>query len=250
MSNVLILSNKTQILTDLSEMVDTKMEVHTALLNSGNTIDLDTSFRPNCIAVFIENVNRQRLFGIMDLRENEEYKYIPMLVIGSKEDIEVFENNVTPGADMRLPAHATRAEIRIAIEKLASNVEPEEKKLLVIDDDPVFLRMMRTYLQDNYMVTTVKSGKLAMKYLEKQNADLIVLDYLMPDWDGSMTFQMIRSYEPSKNIPIIFLTGVTDKEKVMECITLKPQGYLVKPISKPELLAKIKQVLNRKKDII
>ena len=112
--------------------------------------------------------------------------------------------------------------------------------ILVVDDDPVFLKMVRGFLEDDYQITTVKSGKLAIKFLERH---LILLDYMMPEWDGATTYQLIRSKDSTKKIPIIFITGVTDKTKVMECLSLKPQGYMVKPITKPEVLAKIREII-------
>ncbi len=243
MLKVLILATKTQALTDIEHIIDTKFDVESYLLNSGTLIKLNKSFRPDCIVVYIEGVNRQRLFGVMDLREDPAYQDIPLLVIGDESDREIFEHNVHPGADMALNASATRTETRLAIEKLASVEDTSNREILLIDDDPVFLRLMRSYLEDDYGVTTVKSGKLAMKFMEKQIPDVIILDYLMPEWDGATTFQLIRSKESTKDIPIIFLTGVTDKQMVMECLALKPQGYLVKPVSKPELLEKIKEVM-------
>lgn len=244
MFKVLILATKTQALTYIEHIIDTKFEVESYLLNSGTILKLDQSFRPDCIVVYIEGVNRQRLFGVMDLREDPAYQYIPMVVIGDEEDRNIFEQNVQPGADCALNASASKTEIRLAIERLASIQDDTiDKHILLVDDDPVFLRLMRSYLDDDYRVTAVKSGKLAMKFMEKQIPDLIILDYLMPEWDGATTYQLIRSKETTRDIPIIFLTGVTDRQMVMECLALKPQGYLVKPVSKPELMEKIKEVI-------
>lgn len=84
---------------------------------------------------------------------------------------------------------------------------------------------------------------IALSYLNRNKPDLILLDYLMPGIDGRKTLEMIRSTEGLEDIPVIFLTGVSDKNTVMECINLKPEGYILKPVNKDELIEKVDKVL-------
>lgn len=243
MVRVLLLATRTQALDAVKKLMPPGVSVRTGMLSSGNTIMFDTAFNPDVIVVHVENVNRQRLFGIMDIRENDTYKYLPLLLIGDQEDQEVFDQNVKPGADRRVDPGLGENAIKNAIIGVIGLRSIEEKHVLVVDDDPVVLRMVRSYLDENYVVTAVKSGKLALKFLEKQKPDVILLDYMMPEWDGPTTLQLIRSKEAYKRIPVIFMTGVTDKNLVMECLSLKPQGYLIKPVSKADLLNKLKEII-------
>ena len=115
------------------------------------------------------------------------------------------------------------------------------KHILVIDDDLNMLKTLRYYLQDAYKVTVANSGKVAVDFLLKYTPDLILLDYMMPMYNGAAVLKIIKSREATKNIPVYFLTGQTDKSTVMECLSLKPAGYIVKPVAKDALLEKMAQ---------
>lgn len=121
----------------------------------------------------------------------------------------------------------------------------DKKHILVIDDDPETLKTLRFYLQDDYKVSVVSSGKVAVEFLLKFTPDLILLDYLMPMYNGAAVFKIIQNREETRNIPVIFLTGQTDKATVMECLALGPAGYIVKPVAKQALLAKLKSVFSQ-----
>ncbi|MCR4678755.1 MAG: response regulator [Lachnospiraceae bacterium] len=122
--------------------------------------------------------------------------------------------------------------------------------ILIVDDDKNMLKMLRMFLIDDYNVTIVDSGKLALEAVIKKTPDLILLDYMMPLFDGPHVLEIIRKREESKNVPVLFLTSVTDREKILECLSLNPQGYLVKPISREELLQRVDEVLNPLKKIL
>ena len=122
--------------------------------------------------------------------------------------------------------------------------------ILIVDDDKNMLKMLIMFLVDDYNVTIVDSGKLALEAVIKKTPDLILLDYMMPLFDGPHVLEIIRKREESKNVPVLFLTSVTDREKILECLSLNPQGYLVKPISREELLQRVDEVLNPLKKIL
>ncbi len=109
------------------------------------------------------------------------------------------------------------------------------KHVLVIDDDPIMLRVIKDYLHEDYEVASAKSGKTAYKYLEKKTTDLILLDYEMPEEDGPQVFQNIRQMPNSENVPIVFLTGVSDKARISQVLALKPAGYVLKPVDRQVL---------------
>lgn len=119
--------------------------------------------------------------------------------------------------------------------------EEEKKKILIVDDDVKVLKLISMYLKDDYDVSIAKSGQLAMKYLENNIPDLILLDYVMPDEDGPMVLSYIRSHPLCFATPVFFLTGVSDKESVKKVLGLNVQGYMLKPVSKDELLERIKE---------
>lgn len=112
-------------------------------------------------------------------------------------------------------------------------------KLLVVDDDITFLKMVKKWLMDKYQVTIVKSGMQAIKYIKGHRPDLILLDYDMPITDGTKVLEMLRSEPDSAEIPVIFLTGKADEETVMKVMSLKPQGYLLKSMKQMDIVSAI-----------
>lgn len=118
------------------------------------------------------------------------------------------------------------------------------KNILVVDDDKNVLKLLKAVLEDKYNVSTMITGKMAEKFLETRPCDLILLDYEMPVENGPAVFKKIKNMENAKDIPIIFLTGVADKEKITEVLMLKPQGYLLKPINTDKLLNAIENIVN------
>lgn len=113
------------------------------------------------------------------------------------------------------------------------------KRVLLVDDDPTYLTMVRSWLEDKYNVTIVNSGMQAITYLATNKPDLILLDYEMPVTTGPQVFEMIKSEMNTSDIPVFFLTGKGDKESVMKVVSLKPNGYLLKTTQKEELLSTI-----------
>ncbi len=111
------------------------------------------------------------------------------------------------------------------------------KTLLVVDDDSDFLMIMNYWLNSHYDIVGVNSGVEAVTYIQRhQSPDLILLDYEMPDLDGYDVMQWLHGTPQTANIPIIFLTGVNDRESVMRIVKHKPDGYLLKSSRKSELL--------------
>ncbi len=118
------------------------------------------------------------------------------------------------------------------------------KHILVVDDDTEQLVHIKEQLEEFYEVTCVKSGEAAFKFLSKKQCDLILLDYLMPEMDGPTVLRSIQDTKDWEDIPVIFLTGMTEKKKVLQTLAeLRPQGYIVKPAKKSELVAKIIDIL-------
>ena len=121
------------------------------------------------------------------------------------------------------------------------------KTILIVDDDPSYLGLVREWLKGTYKVAMANSGLQAIKWLGKNKADLILLDHEMPVTTGPQVLEMLRSEEETNNIPVIFLTGKGDKESVMAVLALKPEGYFLKTIEREELLAKLKSFFENRK---
>ncbi len=114
-----------------------------------------------------------------------------------------------------------------------------KKTIMIVDDDPNYLSLVREWLKKDYKVAMANSGLQAIKWLGKNKVDLILLDHEMPVTSGPQVLEMLRSDPDTRAIPVMFLTGKSDKESVMQVMSLKPQGYFLKSIEKDELLQKL-----------
>lgn len=117
------------------------------------------------------------------------------------------------------------------------------KCILAIDDAAVILNRIRDALKEHYDVVTVNSGSRALKYLDKNRPDLILLDIRMPIRDGFQVLRDIRSMEEWADIPVIMLTGAESKRYVMAGIELGISDYILKPFDASDLLERIRRVL-------
>ena len=118
-------------------------------------------------------------------------------------------------------------------------------KIVICDDDKDIVRALQIYLSNrNYELLCAYTGREALDFLESQTPDVILLDYLMPGLDGVHTLELIRQREQTADTPVIFLTGVTEKDRIQECMEYRPYGYLVKPAAREELISMINRALN------
>ncbi len=129
----------------------------------------------------------------------------------------------------------------------ANNDLARRKSILLVDDNVAFLKMVKDWLSAKYRVTIVTSGVQALMYIADNKPDLILLDYEMPVTSGPQVLEMIRSETKVDSIPVIFLTGKGDRESVLKVLALKPDGYLLKSMERPKLMAAIDEFFEKQK---
>lgn len=117
-----------------------------------------------------------------------------------------------------------------------------KKCILAVDDTAIVLTRISDALRSDYEVITVNSGARALKCLKERKADLILLDIQMASMNGIETLKAIRSMEDLQDIPVIMLTGVEDKNIVMESAKLGICDYVLKPFASEELIKRIRRV--------
>ena len=129
----------------------------------------------------------------------------------------------------------------------------EEKDIiLVVDDQPVNLKVVSTVLSKDYTISIADSGIKALKILEKMKPSLILLDVMMPEMDGYEVIQKIKSNDELKEIPVIFLTAKNDIDDVVRGFDYGAVDYITKPFNMREISTRIKNHLglfNAKKQI-
>lgn len=124
--------------------------------------------------------------------------------------------------------------------------ESGPKNILIVDDDPTYAKMVREWLKVTYKVSVVTTGMQAISHLLKNKVDLILLDYEMPLVDGTQVFQMLRSDPETKDIPVIFLTGIGSRDRVEKAMKLRPEGYILKTTPKERLMESLNAFFSSK----
>lgn len=117
------------------------------------------------------------------------------------------------------------------------------KKLLLVDDNAIQLRTLRSLLIQDYEVLLASSGQDALKIMQKNKPDLIFLDYEMPEMNGKEVMERMMAIEAVKDIPVVFLTGENDRERIMNVVKLNPAGYLLKPPDVQKIHDTIEEIL-------
>lgn len=117
------------------------------------------------------------------------------------------------------------------------------KKILVVDDNKENLIMLKVTLENDYQVTLVPSGKLALDYLEKKSTDLILLDVQMPDMNGIEVAKIVKQNDRLKNIPLLFLTGVDSASMEADCLAMGGDDFIRKPFDAAVLKSRISRIL-------
>jgi putative two-component system response regulator len=113
--------------------------------------------------------------------------------------------------------------------------------ILVVDDTPDNLSLMRELLKGDYQVQLANGGERALKLAAlSPHPDLILLDIMMPGIDGYEVCQRLKADPATRNIPVVFLTAKTEVEDEKKGLEIGAVDYITKPISPPIVLARVK----------
>ncbi len=116
-------------------------------------------------------------------------------------------------------------------------------RVLVVDDDPGIVKVVRGYLeQEGFQVLVAYDGKKAMHIARHDKPDLVVLDLMLPEMDG---WDVCRALRKESNVPIIMLTARVEETDKLIGLELGADDYVTKPFSPRELVARVRTVLRR-----
>ena len=255
MHNILLIGKPNETFKDVHDFLAEKFNVQFGSENPEALEGILKFAQPDiiliCLIGFYDKHNQ--IFKLVD----SEFPTVPVITIGTDSEHAHFEsfeedlryvNLVRPLDNSEILDTVNRTiEFNESIRAVSNKKRPGEKRrILVVDDDGTTLRSIKAILDQKYDVSLVNSGLKALTSLGKDRPDLIILDYEMPKCDGRKTLEMIRGEEEFNNIPVIFLTGVSDPWHVKAVLALKPAGYILKPLNPQVLLDKIDEVFGKK----
>ncbi len=121
------------------------------------------------------------------------------------------------------------------------SVKPQ---ILVVDDEPANLRVLKQILQDDYRLSFAKSGEEALRLVNNSKPDLILLDIMMPDMTGLEVCKALKSQPSTQSIPVIFVTALNEESDEAQGLELGAVDYITKPVSAAIVRARVKTHLS------
>lgn len=260
----LLLAGKSHaIIDDFFYVLNEEFECLTTSLRSSDILNHVQYYRPDAFVYCMAAESSENIQKVVTALGTVERRNLNFFLIGDADSCNEFLRIKPEMVDLTLEkpilassireeivkyfmAQKEREEAEAAIAARAQQPAAREettKHILVIDDDPLMLRVIKEELKDEYNVATAISGKIGLSFLQRKKTDLILLDYEMPEENGPMVLEKIRANQATKDIPVVFLTGINDREKIKQVLAMKPQGYLLKPIEHDKLVQTISRVI-------
>lgn len=129
---------------------------------------------------------------------------------------------------------------------MSDNTDNEQKKLLLIDDDPNLILLVQDYLEfRGYTVITAENGREALDILKEEIPDMIICDVMMPEMDGYAFVKNLRENPRTEWIPVLFLSAKGQSQDRVKGLNTGADVYMVKPFEPEELVAQVESTLKQ-----
>lgn len=115
--------------------------------------------------------------------------------------------------------------------------------ILAVDDSKFNLSLIKEILEPEYAVLSAISGEMALKFAQKKNPNLILLDLAMPEMDGKQCFTELKKIPECRDIPVIFLTADRNENTEVECLEMGAADFITKPIVPAVLVSRISRTI-------
>lgn len=116
----------------------------------------------------------------------------------------------------------------------------KQKKILAVDDETDLLLIIKTALtSEGFEVITATNGPDALAMAEDERPDLVILDIMMPEMNGFEVLASLRNNPVTERIPVIMLTGLSEREKIRDALSAGIDYYIVKPFQLHDLVCKV-----------
>jgi len=120
-------------------------------------------------------------------------------------------------------------------------------KILIVDDEPMNIELIKAYLTDDYEILTASNGNEAIESVQKHDPDLILLDIMMPEMDGYEVCKILRSQPQNQFIPIVMITELSDIVERIKGLEVGADDFLTKPVNRLEMTTRVRSLLRIKK---
>ncbi len=242
MSRIVLVTNQFSVVVKGLEKRLTELNHDVKLVDKGFLAISEADYRADVLILYLPEAmaeDSKKLKELTMVSEKAAETNCGVILTGAGKDQEPFLKTI--------PVLKRYPWIRhpIDIDLLSQKIEKEskraqnavsQKRILIVDDDPVYSMMVNNWLKDKFIVSTVNDGMETFSFLTNNKVDLILLDYEMPVVDGPQILQMLRAHPETKELPVMFLTGIRDKESIQRVLKFKPEGYILKTATRDEII--------------
>ncbi len=127
---------------------------------------------------------------------------------------------------------------------MANTINKQKPLVLIVDDTMMNIDLLADVLREDYRLGIATNGVKALEFVKKNKPDLILLDIMMPEMDGFEVCRILKEDRQTRNIPVIFITALSDTENVARGFQLGGCDYIPKPFHALEVKARVKSKLN------
>ncbi len=214
--------------------------------NGNDALLLARERHPDLIIMDIRMPNLGGLEVTDILQHDPETREIPVLVLSV---LESQEDAYRAGASAYLAKPVALDKLVASVKQLVTSGGLAKRMftVLVVDDDPAIRSVCKDVLEEQgYAVLEAESGRAALAMLAKSNVDAILLDLMLPDFDGFQVTEKVRSQRSTADIPIIFISARGRTFDKVHALKMGADDYMVKPFDALELGARVESVIKRK----
>jgi len=209
------------------------------------------------------------------IKTNPDTREIPVILVTALDGRDDKAKGLEVGAEEFITKPVNKAELQTRInsmlrlsqyrEQLKLRVESEQNftssqrqsvtdkkqkdlpRILLVEDNEKDIKVIKYFLHDKpYELIVCRDGEEAVALVRKGKIDLILLDIMLPGMDGFDIFRILKESEETRHIQVVFITSLTDLESKIKGVQMGADDYLIKPIDKRELAARIKVLVQKK----
>jgi two-component system cell cycle response regulator len=239
---------------------------HYQILEAGEAetgLELAARHHPDLILMDIQLPGLDGLSATRRLKQTPELANIPVIALTGLAMDGDRENALAAGCDDYISKPINTRTFLASISERLAPVEaapappaaepsttvtgPGRSKILVVDDDPMNVKLISAILsKDDYAIVTAYGGEEALRMTRAENPDLILLDVMMPVMDGYQVTREVKGDPATAGIPIIMVTALNGTEDKVRGLESGADEFLTKPVNRAELLARVKSMLRLK----
>jgi diguanylate cyclase (GGDEF)-like protein len=215
--------------------------------NLAEAVEAAKTHRVDCAIVDIYLERGEDAFEIARvLRTVNPDVSLPISFISGNTSLPIRIAVAHAGGSQFLQKPISGPELAVAVRHLVARNEQLKPRVLIVDDDEAFLGNMRHLLEEeNLSLRTLVDPRTALEEIDRFRPDIVLLDVVMPEVNGFDVCRVLRASEKWKDLPVLFLTVHSNDKVRLKCFEAGGDDYIIKPVLKEELLARIDVRLER-----